>query len=179
MIFFMLLLMIMLIFMMNFESLHPLVIGSLMLSISIIVSLMMNMFNKTGIYSMIMYLIVIGGFLILFLYFNSFIMNEKMLVLSMINIKMFIYKFFLLVMCLMLMIYKVNYYNYFIFMNEKMLEFKSLMNMIWAGNNQSLIKIYLKLEMLVLMGIIYLFYVLVIIVKMIFYYNPKTLRKMV
>nr|AZL93258.1 NADH dehydrogenase subunit 6 [Gastraspis sp. ZJUH_2016016] len=166
----------MLLFMLHFNNIHPLMVGLVLLLLSIIVSLQMNLFNKSSIFSMIMYLIVIGGFLILFLYFNSFVLNMKMFF----NIESMIlclFNFFLYFMLLILLMFKFDYLNYMIFLNNKILEMKNLINLNEL-NQSDFNKIFLKLSSLMVFGMLYLFYVLVVIVKIIFFYNPKSLRKL-
>nr|UZT67498.1 NADH dehydrogenase subunit 6 [Trybliographa sp. ZJUH 20220008] len=161
----------------NFKGVHPLMMGSVMLSVSIVVSLNMNIFNKSSIYSMIMYLIVIGGFLILFLYFNSFAINNKVMFSMGVNV-LYLYKCFMLMMLFFLVFIKINNFNMLIFINNKILETLNLLGMINLKNNKDLNLVYFKFSVLVMFGMFYLLYVLILVVKILFFYNPKSIRQM-
>nr|UZT67599.1 NADH dehydrogenase subunit 6 [Saphonecrus sp. ZJUH 20220015] len=162
----------------NFKNLHPLMLGSMMFIYSIFISLILNMFNKSNLYSMLMFLILIGGFLIMFLYFNSFAINNKM----MFNMNMFyllIMKSLILLLMILIISYKNNLFNMILFLNNKILEMKSLINMnLNMNNNNNINMLYMKFKNLLTFSLIYLLYTLIIIMKIIFFTNPKFLRKL-
>lgn len=164
-------------FLLNFKEVHPLRVGVSLLVLSIINSLQLNIFNKSRIYSMIIYLIVIGGFLILFLYFNRFVLNVKVFY-RFNKLILFFYIIFLFIFIWFYLFLKLDIFSYFIFIDRKILDINKF-NIIWVRNQQDLNKIYFKMNNLVIFGIIYLFYVLVIIVKVIYYFRPKSLRKII
>nr|UFR82822.1 NADH dehydrogenase subunit 6 [Dicronorhina derbyana] len=56
---------------------HPLSIGFMLLSQTIIIALTMGLYNVNFWYSYIMFLIMIGGMLVLFIYMTSVASNEK------------------------------------------------------------------------------------------------------
>uniref|UniRef100_A0AB38ZLG7 NADH dehydrogenase subunit 6 n=1 Tax=Latuspina sp. TaxID=3138292 RepID=A0AB38ZLG7_9HYME len=159
------------------KNLHPLILGLIMLMYSIIISLNLNIFNKSSIYSMMMYLIIIGGFLILFMYFNSFAINNKMIFNINLLIKS-IYNILLINMLILLIMYKNNLFNMILFLNMKLLEMMSFMNMSFHLNEDNIDLIYMKFNNLTLFLMIYLLYTLIIIVKIIYYLNPKSVRQL-
>nr|QKW88336.1 NADH dehydrogenase subunit 6 [Trichagalma acutissimae] len=160
------------------KNLHPLILGLIMLTYSIMISLNLNIFNKSSIYSMMMFLIIIGGFLILFMYFNSFAINNKMIFNNNLWIK-FIYNMFLIHMLIMMIIYKNNLFNMILFLNVKLMELMSIMNYNFLNNENNINLIYMKFYNLTLFLMIYLLYTLIIIVKIIFYLNPKSIRQLI
>uniref|UniRef100_A0AB38ZLF3 NADH dehydrogenase subunit 6 n=1 Tax=Andricus sp. TaxID=3022421 RepID=A0AB38ZLF3_9HYME len=162
----------------SLKNLHPLILGLSMLCYSILVSLNLNMFNKSSIYSMMMFLIIIGGFLILFLYFNSFAINNKMIFNNNLMM-MFLLKISLINMLLLLIIYKNNLFNMILFLNNKLMEMYSSWKLNFINNETNINMIYLKFYYLTLFLMIYLLYTLIIIVKIIFFLNPKSMRQLI
>nr|ALO76714.1 NADH deshydrogenase subunit 6 [Popillia sp. POP01] len=71
---------------------HPLSMGLMLLSQTIIMALTMGFFNINFWYSYILFLIMIGGMLVLFIYMTSVASNEKF----MFSIKIFFMMLFLL-----------------------------------------------------------------------------------
>nr|UZT67435.1 NADH dehydrogenase subunit 6 [Melanips sp. ZJUH 20220003] len=173
---FLMMCMVMILFPSNFKKIHPLVMGSLMLMISIFISLSLNFYNKSSLYSLLMYLIVIGGFLILFLYFNSFALNNKV-TLNFDLFFWFIYKYSMLLLMFILIIYEINNFNLIMFINNNLLEMNFFNLNYYKNNIMPMINIYLKFYLLTFFGMIYLFYTLIIVVKMLYYTKPKALRQ--
>nr|AZL93488.1 NADH dehydrogenase subunit 6 [Synergus sp. ZJUH_2016033] len=162
----------------NIKNIHPLILGLMMFIYSILISLNLNIFNKSNVYSMIMFLIIIGGFLIMFLYFNSFAINNKMIFnLNMFN--KFIFMLMMMMICMILMLFKNNIFNMILFLNNKNLEMKTLMYSNIKMNNYNINMLYLKYNKLILFSLIYLLYSLIIIMKIIFLINPKFLRQLI
>nr|YP_006575962.1 NADH dehydrogenase subunit 6 [Aporia crataegi]AER26674.1 NADH dehydrogenase subunit 6 [Aporia crataegi] len=153
-------------FMMIFLSLimffinHPLLMGLMILLQTMLLSLLMGIYINTYWFSYILFLIFLGGLLVLFIYVSSIASNEMM--------KFFMkFKFnlILLLMITFIFIYFKNYifidyYNnnemnnfnqYFLFYNE----FK--INLSKLYNNQTFL--------LIMMLIIYLFITLIAVIK--------------
>nr|YP_009519797.1 NADH dehydrogenase subunit 6 [Trichogramma japonicum]AOM68230.1 NADH dehydrogenase subunit 6 [Trichogramma japonicum] len=158
------------------KNLHPMIFGSMLLMMSIFTSMNMNTFNDSTMFSFIMFLIVIGGMMILFLYFMSFISNMKMMMKFM-YLKMIPIKFLLVIMFIIFMLLnKNNFLNWFYSFNE----INTMMNL----NNNDLFKnnincmymyMYLKMIPTIIM-MIYLFLCLTLIVKM--FINKKMSMRM-
>nr|UZT67545.1 NADH dehydrogenase subunit 6 [Ibalia sp. ZJUH 20220011] len=156
---------------------NPLIMNLILLIYSILISMIINIFNKSSMYSFMMYLIVIGGFLILFLYMNSFAINNKM-TFNLILLYTFTYKIFMMMMLFIILLMKMDKFNMILFINSKLLEMLNMNNNIFL-NNDNIKFIYLKFYWLTLFSMIYLFYMLIIIVKIIFFNIPKSLRQMI
>nr|UZT67469.1 NADH dehydrogenase subunit 6 [Pujadella villari] len=156
---------------------HPLIFGMVLLLYAILVSLLLNFFNQSSLYSYLMFLIVVGGFLVLFLYFNSFAINNKMHI-DMSLIKMYIYKIFMMFLMLGLMVYKFNFFNMLLFLGSNLLEMNMMNLFYYKMNNLNISNLYNNMDYLVIFGMIYLFYTLVIVVKVIYYTNSKAIRQM-
>nr|QVT11035.1 NADH dehydrogenase subunit 6 [Muscidifurax sinesensilla] len=139
---------------------HPLLLGLILLVFSMIMSIDMSIYNYTHWFSYIMFLIIVGGLMIIFMYFISLINNMKMYInwnnLIIMPVKM---------MMLLLLL--------FIMMNS-MLE-----NMFWL-NNLNITKIFLTNNEMnsinymytlkahpTVISMIYLFFCLTLIVKII------------
>nr|QYF07864.1 NADH dehydrogenase subunit 6 [Stigmatomma silvestrii] len=69
---------ILMILIMNY--LHPIMIIFMFIIYSIMICLNLSMWKKNFIYSILMFLIMISGLLIIFLYFSSLISNEQMMI---------------------------------------------------------------------------------------------------
>ena len=158
------------------KNIHPLFIGRILLLYSILITSNLNLFNKNHLYSIITYLIIVGGLLILFLYFNRFAINNKIIFNNNI-ILIYFYKIILIIIIIILFIYKLNLINLFLFVNNSIIEINPLINNIKTNNNNIKL-IYLKFNILTIFRIIYLLYSLIIIVKLIFSSKPKSLRKL-
>nr|YP_009347385.1 NADH dehydrogenase subunit 6 [Aporia bieti]APU93493.1 NADH dehydrogenase subunit 6 [Aporia bieti] len=140
---------------------HPLMMGLLILCQTMLLSLLMGIYINTYWFSYILFLIFLGGLLVLFIYVSSIASNEMM------NFSMkFKLNFILLLMIIFTSIiyYKnqifINYYNnnemnnfnqYFLFYNE------SKINLSKLYDNQTFL--------LIMMLIIYLFITLIAVIK--------------
>nr|YP_009347411.1 NADH dehydrogenase subunit 6 [Aporia martineti]APU93519.1 NADH dehydrogenase subunit 6 [Aporia martineti] len=140
---------------------HPLMMGLLILCQTMLLSLLMGIYINTYWFSYILFLIFLGGLLVLFIYISSIASNEMMKFSKKIK-----FNFFLLLMITFTFIiyYKnyilIDYYNnnemnnfnqYFLFHNE----FK--INLSKLYDNQTFL--------LIMMLIIYLFITLIAVIK--------------
>nr|YP_009995256.1 NADH dehydrogenase subunit 6 [Ochthebius puncticollis]QNP09646.1 NADH dehydrogenase subunit 6 [Ochthebius puncticollis] len=131
---------------------HPISMGTMLLLQTILISLITGMLNFNYWFSYILFLIMVGGMLVLFIYMTSIASNEKFKF----NTKLFM-MFFIMMMLIMIMSYTdlfiniMNNFN-FNFMNKE--------------NYLMLSKFYNKPSNLIMfMIIIYLFITLIAIVK--------------
>nr|AFU50257.1 NADH dehydrogenase subunit 6 [Spilopyra sumptuosa]QUB07186.1 NADH dehydrogenase subunit 6 [Spilopyra sumptuosa] len=160
------LMMISLIFMINFLFLnHPLSLGLILLCQTITISLMTGLMSPNFWFSYILFLIMIGGMLILFIYMTNISSNEKFKYsqnLMLLNL------FFMLIMMLMIY-YELNFFNLILNLNEMNLNFKKI--------NISFSKYFsYPNNMITYMLIIYLFITLIMVSK-ITKFNKGPLRK--
>lgn len=161
------------------KNINPLLIGLILLLFSILISLNLIYFRFNSWFSFLIYLIIVGGVLILFLYFNRFIINIKILF-KWKYIIIFILKLFLLVFLL------INFYNlnlldlnlFFNNFNEINSYYLNMINNINYRNNliQFLFLYNLPNNFIILFILIYLFFLLTTIVKIILF-KKKTVRK--
>nr|YP_010535121.1 NADH dehydrogenase subunit 6 [Papilio macilentus]UYA97088.1 NADH dehydrogenase subunit 6 [Papilio macilentus] len=142
---------------------HPLSMGLMILIQTLIICLLSGMLINSYWFSYILFLVFLGGLLVLFIYVSSVASNELF------NTNFFLKNtmFFLLSMSLILSfyyMYNLNWLN-FSFNNEM----KNLMNFFIFFNNENKInlsKLYNKqTHLMMMMLIIYLFITLVAIVK--------------
>nr|YP_010952538.1 NADH dehydrogenase subunit 6 [Cechetra lineosa]WMQ52845.1 NADH dehydrogenase subunit 6 [Cechetra lineosa] len=142
---------------------HPLSMGMLILIQTLLTCLLSGMLIKTYWFSYILFLIFLGGLLVLFIYVSSIASNEMFFSLSN-NMKIMIITIILFMMMTQLMFIKNlnwmnlinnlemnNFFNFMFFNNENKINLNKLYN-----NNSS---------MLMLLLIIYLFITLIAIVK--------------
>nr|WLE70277.1 NADH dehydrogenase subunit 6 [Aphidius gifuensis] len=108
----------------NLISFHPLIFSLMLIFYIILMSLVMNLINSNYWYSYILFLIMIGGLMILFMYFTS-IASNNLMNFNLNFIKYFFLKFILLmifffmVMLLSLKnIYEINFLEIFSIMNK-------------------------------------------------------------
>nr|UFZ13801.1 NADH dehydrogenase subunit 6 [Anachauliodes laboissierei] len=136
---------------------HPLAMGLILLIQTILISLLTGLFLQTFWFSYILFLIMLGGMLVLFIYMTSLASNE----LFSFSMKSFMLNLILLMMISFLMFFIYQYLNS---MNSDMM---LLNNFIFnKENNIELIKLYNSPTMLLtLMLINYLFLTLIIVVK--------------
>nr|YP_009117297.1 NADH dehydrogenase subunit 6 [Muscina stabulans]AJE61323.1 NADH dehydrogenase subunit 6 [Muscina stabulans] len=139
---------------------HPLAMGLMLLIQTTLVSLMTGMISKSFWFSYILFIVFIGGMLVLFIYVTSLASNEmftlsiKLLVLSTI-----LFLFFMLYFMLTDYFQLLNYFNLEI---EKIMNFHSY-NM---ENSLSLNKLYnYPTNLLTIMLMNYLLITLIVIVK--------------
>lgn len=91
----------------NIISIHPIIIIIILLIYTCIICLKISIWKSNFIYSIILFLIIIRGLLIIFLYFSRLISNEQ------INFKInkyLLYSFILNLIILLIFIYNNNFY---------------------------------------------------------------------
>nr|ALO70545.1 NADH deshydrogenase subunit 6 [Euaesthetus ruficapillus] len=129
---------------------HPMSMGMILLIQTILISMMMKIMNLSSWFSYILFLIMIGGMLILFIYMTSIASNEKFKFNKYILI-------FMSIMLLSIMINKSYFYYNKIYLN--------------SFNNNNLLPLFLNKFMnfpssiILFMIIIYLFITLIAVVK--------------
>nr|YP_010329981.1 NADH dehydrogenase subunit 6 [Theretra alecto]UNP54909.1 NADH dehydrogenase subunit 6 [Theretra alecto] len=141
---------------------HPLSMGMLILTQTLMMCLLSGMLIKTYWFSYILFLTFLGGLLVLFIYMSSIASNEMFSLSN--NMKMMFMMMMMMMMMIQFMFYKnLNWMN---LINNS--EMNNFLNFLFFNNEN---KIYLnKLynnnsSMLMLMLIIYLFITLIAIVK--------------
>nr|YP_009128564.1 NADH dehydrogenase subunit 6 [Formica selysi]AJP76862.1 NADH dehydrogenase subunit 6 [Formica selysi] len=112
---------------MNIMLIHPIIIIIFMLIYSSIICINMSLWKSNYLYSIMLFLIMISGLLIIFLYFSSLISNEQtnfklnkfMLLSFIINFMIFLYLNFKSNLFYLLMKkYNFSEYNYLMKLNE-------------------------------------------------------------
>nr|YP_009828734.1 NADH dehydrogenase subunit 6 [Hemerobius japonicus]QJC58966.1 NADH dehydrogenase subunit 6 [Hemerobius japonicus] len=137
---------------------HPLSMGLMLLIQTILVSLLCGMMYYTYWFSYILFLVMIGGMLILFIYMTSLASNE----LFNLSINNFIITMFIFMLMLMMSYFYDNFL--FLIKNFEMTSINSLM--INDENAYNLIKLYNNPTMNITMMVInYLLLTLIIVVK--------------
>nr|AXS66306.1 NADH dehydrogenase subunit 6 [Cucujoidea sp. 9 KM-2017] len=134
---------------------HPLSMGMVLFSQTIIISLLTGMLNLNFWYSYILFLIMIGGMLILFIYMTSIASNEKFKISNKLML------FILITSPLMIILLLESYLTNFFLMNFSMLSMNNLMQFNLSLNkflNFPMMNIYIIM-------IIYLFITLIAVVK--------------
>nr|YP_010131044.1 NADH dehydrogenase subunit 6 [Metaphycus eriococci]QPZ53233.1 NADH dehydrogenase subunit 6 [Metaphycus eriococci] len=160
----------------NYKMIHPLIMGTNLMLFNIFVSLNMSMFNNNNWFSYITFLIIVGGMMVLFLYFTSFIMNMntslKPNFLMNMNLKM--------MMILIMMNFMLMFLNKFMIWynkNNEIISINSMMNMNLFNKNYYIMYMYMYNKNIIsILSILYLLLSLTLIVKMIMM-NKYTLRK--
>nr|AZL93228.1 NADH dehydrogenase subunit 6 [Eurytoma sp. ZJUH_2016013] len=164
----------MIIYSLNFHNkkTHPLIMISLLILLLTFSSLNMSMYLNNHWFSFILFLIMVGGMMIIFLYFTSFINNMKTSMKWM-YIKNLHLKFSLMIISLIMMINLMKKHNWFLSFNEIMSinKFINLTN----NNNMTLMYMYPK-NFTTSLSMLYLLISLTIIVK-ICLMKKLTLRK--
>nr|UFZ12888.1 NADH dehydrogenase subunit 6 [Corydalus sp. 2 YLJ-2021a] len=137
---------------------HPLAMGLILLLQTVNICLSSGLLIKTFWFSYILFLIMLGGMLILFIYMTSLASNE----LFSISTNQIMINSFLITLMMMLLILD-SYYSLSILTNWDMSSFSMTIN----ENSMDLLKLYNFPTMnLTLLLINYLFLTLIIIVKM-------------
>nr|YP_010177577.1 NADH dehydrogenase subunit 6 [Aporia largeteaui]QST15302.1 NADH dehydrogenase subunit 6 [Aporia largeteaui] len=142
---------------------HPLMMGLLILSQTMMLSLLMGMYINTYWFSYILFLIFLGGLLVLFIYVSSIASNEMIKFLTKFKLNLILLTMMMMMIFFTIIKYKniifIDYYNnemnnfnqYFLFFNESKI---------------NLSKLYDKQTfMLITMIIIYLFITLIAVIK--------------
>nr|YP_010471435.1 NADH dehydrogenase subunit 6 [Tyraphus nitidus]UVG40774.1 NADH dehydrogenase subunit 6 [Tyraphus nitidus] len=129
---------------------HPLSMGLMLMIQTIMVALLTNMMSNQSWFSYILFLVFVGGMLILFIYMTSIASNEKFLLMNK-------QKF-------MLMIFLSMYLVYYMKMNNNMNWF-----LLFNKNNFSFMNKFFNFPnyIVIIMMIIYLFITLIAVVKII------------
>nr|AXS65478.1 NADH dehydrogenase subunit 6 [Nitidulidae sp. KM-2017] len=109
---------------------HPLSLGFVLLIQTISISLITGLFNYNLWFSYILFLVMIGGMLILFIYMTSIISNKKFKF----NFKLFIFLMFMLLMLSLLSILNDQYLINFLNINMNMTEFNNNYNLSYSLN---------------------------------------------
>lgn len=143
----------------NIKFLHPIIIIIILFILSCLICLNMSLWKSNYIYSIILFLIIIRGLLIIFLYFSSLISNEQ------INLKFnnFLLNSFTLNF-LILLIFFINSI-YLISINQNFSEINSL-NLLNKKIFQNILNLYeYPVNNLTIITILYLLLSLFIIIK--------------
>nr|APX39284.1 NADH dehydrogenase subunit 6 [Psylliodes gougeleti] len=135
---------------------HPLSCGLILLIQTILTAFLSGMMNYNFWYSYILFLIMVGGMLILFIYMTSIASNEKFKLNK--NLMLIISMFIIMIM--MMTLIDLFYLNYFLHVQDM-----KMLNMNF--NNNMSFKKYFNFPnfTLMFMMIIYLFITLIAIVK--------------
>nr|YP_009176330.1 NADH dehydrogenase subunit 6 [Megaphragma amalphitanum]ALI86578.1 NADH dehydrogenase subunit 6 [Megaphragma amalphitanum] len=157
------------------KNLNPLIMSLNLLMLAIMSSLNINLLSNYSMCAFIMYLIIIGGLMIMFLYFTSFINNLKMMIkwnyLIMLPIK-----FYLMFLTMIMFLLNINLILSWIKLNEiNSMNFINYLNQM--NLNIEIMYMYMfNKNFITILSMIYLFMCLTLIVKM--YINKKmSLRK--
>nr|YP_010626100.1 NADH dehydrogenase subunit 6 [Fibla pasiphae]WBK02911.1 NADH dehydrogenase subunit 6 [Fibla pasiphae] len=129
---------------------HPLIMGFLLIIQTLLISLISGFLNNTYWFSYILFLVMIGGMMILFIYMTSLASNEKYYFSSLyffLNLTMLLFSIILILM--------IYYYNF------SMINLNNEINLMFNLN-----KLYnLNSKNITLISIIYLLITLIIIIK--------------
>nr|YP_010692454.1 NADH dehydrogenase subunit 6 [Cepora nerissa]WBV74607.1 NADH dehydrogenase subunit 6 [Cepora nerissa] len=140
---------------------HPLAMGLLILCQTMLLSLLMGMYINTYWFSYILFLVFLGGLLVLFIYVSSIASNELMKFSTKMKINLILLSSLLFLMLIM----TKNYMFYDIFFNDEMNNFNQNL-LIFNSYNIKLSKLYDKQTfMMIMMIIIYLFITLIAVIK--------------
>nr|YP_010250553.1 NADH dehydrogenase subunit 6 [Cerceris quinquefasciata]QTV22621.1 NADH dehydrogenase subunit 6 [Cerceris quinquefasciata] len=117
---------------------HPLMFILLNISLTIFMSMILYFYLQTSLFSLILFIIMIGGLMIIFLYFTSLINNEK----SYLPLKLILFNFLLMIMIYLIMYLSFKDFNMTIFnLNNEFINLEKLEknNMMFTINS-----LYLK-----------------------------------
>nr|UBA16530.1 NADH dehydrogenase subunit 6 [Lethe chandica] len=141
---------------------HPITMGLLILLQTLFICLLLGMLINSYWFSYILFLVFLGGLLVLFIYVSSIASNELMNI-KFINKFIIFMPFFLLIMTILL---KNNLYWLNLSINEDMNNFFNMFLFSFNENNISLFKLYnSQTYLLMSIMIIYLFITLIAVVK--------------
>lgn len=108
----------------NLISFHPLIFRLILTFYIILIRLVINLINRNYWYSYILFLIIIGGLIILFIYFTS-IASNNLINFNLNFIKYFFFKFILLIIFFFIVIllrlkniYEINFLEIFRIINK-------------------------------------------------------------
>uniref|UniRef100_A0AAU7BNW1 NADH dehydrogenase subunit 6 n=1 Tax=Psyllaephagus populi TaxID=3122998 RepID=A0AAU7BNW1_9HYME len=161
-----------------YKNMHPLILTIILMIINILISMNMSTFSDSGWWSFILFMIMVGSMMILFLYFTSFI-NNMIMSLKMTFIKNFMLKIIMNMMMMMFLMktlfMKLNFWTNLFFEIKTL---KNLSNNYYMIDPNNLMNMYsYNMNYSTLISVIYLLVSLTFIVKMILT-NKFTLRKM-
>nr|YP_010378550.1 NADH dehydrogenase subunit 6 [Hestinalis nama]QYC94746.1 NADH dehydrogenase subunit 6 [Hestinalis nama]WGL40185.1 NADH dehydrogenase subunit 6 [Hestinalis nama] len=141
---------------------HPFSMGLMILIQTLMMCLLSSMLINTYWFSYILFLIFLGGLLILFIYVSSIASNELFKI-SIFN-KFFFYIFFLILLSSIMMKNNLSWMNFFF--NDEMINFFKLFMFFNNEFNTNLSKLYNEQTyLLTTIMIIYLFITLIAVVK--------------
>nr|YP_010584118.1 NADH dehydrogenase subunit 6 [Aphidius colemani]UZT28763.1 NADH dehydrogenase subunit 6 [Aphidius colemani] len=103
----------------NLISFHPLILSLMLTFYIIIMSLLMNLINSNYWYSYILFLIMIGGLMILFMYFTSIASN------NLINFNINFMKYFFLKLILFMIFFLIM-----VFFNSKFIYYSNFLEIL-------------------------------------------------
>nr|YP_010029666.1 NADH dehydrogenase subunit 6 [Pimelocerus perforatus]QOU11172.1 NADH dehydrogenase subunit 6 [Pimelocerus perforatus] len=146
---------------------HPLSLGCILLIQTILISLSSGMLYFNFWFSYILFLIMIGGMLVMFIYMTSIASNEKFKMPKM----MTIYCFFSFIILLIMITFSDNYYSNLISINSINLN----QSLTFMNNSLSKFFNYPNMQMMIIL-MIYLLVTLIAIVKIVGR-NTGTLRQ--
>nr|QGQ61717.1 NADH dehydrogenase subunit 6 [Carabus smaragdinus] len=141
---------------------HPLSMGLILLIQTMLISLMSGIFSYTYWFSYILFLVMIGGMLVLFIYMTSLASNE------MFNFSTKLTTMMLILIMMMISMYLIMDYMMLnpLFKNSNLMEFFNKMMFMKNENNYTLNKIYnMPNNIITLMLMNYLFLTLIAVVK--------------
>nr|YP_010852779.1 NADH dehydrogenase subunit 6 [Delias berinda]WGL40146.1 NADH dehydrogenase subunit 6 [Delias berinda] len=140
---------------------HPLAMGLLILTQTMLLSLLMGMYINTYWFSYILFLIFLGGLLVLFIYVSNMASNEMIKFSMKLKFNLLIFFF----TCIVLMINFKNYIFIEFYKNNEMNNFYENF-MFFNEYKINLSKLYDKQTfLLIMMLIIYLFITLIAVIK--------------
>nr|USO21441.1 NADH dehydrogenase subunit 6 [Eurema hecabe] len=149
---------------------HPLAMGLIILMQTLIISIFIGMFMSTYWFSYILFMVFMGGLLVLFIYVSSIASNELM---------KFTLKLKLMFLFIMMSTMTISYLKYnninltYLFKNKEM---NNMINLIYFSNenNINLFKLYNKQNyFLIMLLILYLFVTLIAVIKITnIFYGP-------
>nr|YP_010297279.1 NADH dehydrogenase subunit 6 [Lamennaisia nobilis]UML36895.1 NADH dehydrogenase subunit 6 [Lamennaisia sp.] len=151
----------------HYKSFHPMILGSILMLFNIQLTMNLSIYLPKSWWSFISFLIIIGGLMILFLYFTSFI-NNMIMNIKLIFLKNFFFKIIIFLMFIMMMFMKMK--NFSIWYNN--IEEMNLNNQV----NKIIYMYMYNMNFSILISIFYLLTSLTLLVKMLIL-NKYTLRK--
>lgn len=148
---------------------HPLSLGFILIVQTILVSILLGLFSQTFWFTYILFLVIIGGILILFIYVISLISNK-------IIKKNFNFQIFglLIFVSSLIIIFKNSFLT---FNNYEILPTWDI-NILFSESSINLLKLYnFPINLINILIIIYLFFLLIVVVKITnFFYGPLRIK---
>nr|AIX92141.1 NADH dehydrogenase subunit 6 [Monomachus antipodalis] len=176
--FFIYIYMFLIILLLNLKNFHPLILGIFLLLMTIFISMNLSFMKDMFWYTYLMFLVMVGGILVLFLYFASFSGNFKFSV----NFK----SYPILLMCVVLFKFLLemimyDFYSFLLIFDSLKNETLSIFSLVSLEKimnfNYSLMMYIYPLNMMTLFTFMYLLLTLTGVVKMCMKYN-FSLRKL-